>query len=307
MSVSKIVANRSEIIFLYDISYGNPNGDAIDNKPRIDEKNNYNIVTDVRLKRTIRDYLLKFKQLQVLIRKETEDGKVKTREKLIEEHMKNKKLDIDEIKEKYIDIRLFGGTFAIEDNNFALTGPVQFKFGRSLHRVSIEYIKGTTVLPSGEGKAQGTFWETYVLPYSLVCFYGVVNENVAKETSLTEQDIDYLLEAIYYGTNNLITRSKPSQQSRLLLQIIYKENNFHIGDLDKKIKLKLAEGIESEESIRSYEDYVLDFTQFLETIKNKKEKIKEIKYIINPNLRYVPDLIQELKNQNIPLSEIQIK
>ena len=54
--------NRSEILFLYDISDANPNGDPLDdNKPRLDEETEINIVTDVRLKRTIRDYLHDFK------------------------------------------------------------------------------------------------------------------------------------------------------------------------------------------------------------------------------------------------------
>ena len=53
--------NRSELVFLYDIRDANPNGDPDENKPRIDEETGINIVTDVRLKRTIRDYLHKFK------------------------------------------------------------------------------------------------------------------------------------------------------------------------------------------------------------------------------------------------------
>ena len=54
--------NRSEILFLYDIADANPNGDPLDdNKPRLDEENEINLVTDVRLKRTIRDYLHDFK------------------------------------------------------------------------------------------------------------------------------------------------------------------------------------------------------------------------------------------------------
>ena len=58
MEMSKI-ENRSEILFLYDIENANPNGDPNDeNKPRIDEETGKNIVTDVRLKRTIRDYLM---------------------------------------------------------------------------------------------------------------------------------------------------------------------------------------------------------------------------------------------------------
>ena len=60
--MSEIIKDRSEILFLYDIRDGNPNGDPMDeNKPRIDEETGVNIVTDVRLKRTIRDYLHDFR------------------------------------------------------------------------------------------------------------------------------------------------------------------------------------------------------------------------------------------------------
>lgn len=60
--MSELVKNRSEILFLYDVTDANPNGDPVDeNRPRIDEETGVNIVTDVRLKRTIRDYLINFK------------------------------------------------------------------------------------------------------------------------------------------------------------------------------------------------------------------------------------------------------
>lgn len=295
--MSNIIKNRSEILFIYDIENGNPNGDALDNKPRIDELTNYNIVTDVRLKRTIRDYLQDFKGREIFIRKERdENNNLKTRDEIFQGYK-----EIKEVINRCIDIRLFGGTFSIKNNNYALTGPVQFKFGRSLHKVDINYIKGTTVLPSAGERQQGTFWETYLLPYSLICFYGIINENAAKETQLTEEDVELLLEAIYYGTNNLITRSKPSQQSRLLLQIVYKQNNFHIGDLDKKIKLNLK--VEKDEYIRSYKDYELDLTELYNTLINNKDKIEKIRYIINPNLIYKP-YIDELKN-NINLEELR--
>ncbi|MCX7870017.1 MAG: type I-B CRISPR-associated protein Cas7/Csh2 [bacterium] len=295
--MSNIIKNRSEILFIYDIENGNPNGDALDNKPRIDELTNYNIVTDVRLKRTIRDYLQDFKGREIFIRKERdENNNLKTRDEIFQAYK-----EINEVINRCIDIRLFGGTFSIKNNNYALTGPVQFKFGRSLHKVDINYIKGTTVLPSAGERQQGTFWETYLLPYSLICFYGIINENAAKETRLTEEDVELLLEAIYYGTNNLITRSKPSQQSRLLLQIVYKQNNFHIGDLDKKIKLNLK--VEKDEYIRSYKDYELDLTELYNTLINNKDKIEKIRYIINPNLIYKP-YIDELKN-NLNLEELR--
>ena len=80
--MNEIVSNRSEIVFLYDIKDSNPNGDPLDeNKPRIDEETMLNIVTDVRLKRTVRDYLNDFRNEEIFIlgvKKKTE--KIKTKE-----------------------------------------------------------------------------------------------------------------------------------------------------------------------------------------------------------------------------------
>lgn len=71
-------------------------------------------------------------------------------------------------------MRLFGATTAVKDKMMILTGPVQFKYGKSLHRVNLMYVKGTTVMPSGEGREQGTFTEKYILPYSLIAFMGLL-------------------------------------------------------------------------------------------------------------------------------------
>jgi CRISPR-associated protein Csh2 len=66
--MSDILKNRSEILFLYDVTDANPNGDPMEeNRPRIDEETSINIVTDVRLKRTIRDYLRDFKNQNIFI------------------------------------------------------------------------------------------------------------------------------------------------------------------------------------------------------------------------------------------------
>jgi len=67
--MAETVKNRSEILFIYDIRDGNPNGDPLDeNKPRIDEETGINLVTDVRMKRTIRDYLHDIKNLEIFVR-----------------------------------------------------------------------------------------------------------------------------------------------------------------------------------------------------------------------------------------------
>lgn len=278
--------NRSEILFLYDVTDANPNGDPVDeNKPRIDEETGVNIVTDVRLKRTIRDYLYEYKGIEVFIREiRKEDGKLKTKEERLEEFKSNQ-----EVIEKCIDIRLFGATTAVEGKTMALTGPVQFKYGRSLHKVDLTYIKGTTVMPSGAEKTQGTFTEKYILPYSLIAFYGIVNDNVAKVQNipLTQEDIDYMLEAMWYGTKNLISGSKFGQVPRLLIQIVYKPDSyFYIGELNRRIRL--ISDIE-DEKIRDISQVKIDISALVKVLEENKAKIEKIRYKIDERLSLVKD------------------
>jgi CRISPR-associated protein Csh2 len=281
----EIIKNRSEILFLYDVKDANPNGDPVDeNKPRIDEETGVNIVTDVRLKRTVRDYLYEYKGQEVFIREiRKEDGKLKTKEERLDDFGDASIID------RCIDIRLFGSTTAVEDRTIALTGPVQFKYGRSLHKVDLTYIKGTTVMPSGAEKKQGTFTERYILPYSLIVFYGVVNENAAKTQGipLTEEDVDLMLDAIWNGTKNLISGSKFGQMPRLLSQIIYKENqNFHIGELDKLVSIKSEK---PDEAIRDISEVKIDITELIETLTKYKDKIEKIRFKCDDRAKFIKD------------------
>jgi len=318
MKMSEIIKNRSEILFIYDVTDANPNGDPADeNKPRIDEEIGINIVTDVRLKRTIRDHLHDFKNQEIFVREErNEDGKLKTKETIYDNYGSP-----DKVIEKCIDIRLFGGTFALKKKDgkkkkgkspepeeeelkeepteraFALTGPVQFKFGRSLHRVGEPtFVKGTTVMPSKEKKGAGTFTEAYVLPYSLIAFYGIINENAAQEanqgTKLKEADVELLLDGIWNGTKNLISRSKFGQIPRLLLQVVLKEKNYYIGELDHRIKLikKQKESKEiRDEGIRNVSEIQLDITSLGETLEKNKDKIDKIRYAKDKHLELIKD------------------
>jgi len=280
-----IVRNRSEILFLYDVKDANPNGDPVDeNKPRIDEETGLNIVTDVRLKRTIRDYLHDYKRKDIFVIEIRDDkGNLKTKEERLKDFKNNA-----EVIEKCIDIRLFGATTAVEDKTMALTGPVQFKYGRSLHKVDITYIKGTTVMPSSIEKKQGTFTERYILPYSLLAFYGVVNENAAQQQGikLTEEDILLMLEGIWNGTKNLISGSKFGQMPRLLMQVIYKAGDFYIGELDKCISLITDK---NHEAIRDIADVKIDVTNLIKSLNEHKEKIKKVRFKADKRLVFIKD------------------
>ena len=286
--MSEEIKNRSEILFIYDIRDGNPNGDPMDeNKPRIDEETGVNIVTDVRLKRTIRDYLHDFKGQEIFVREVVYDEKNHSIQTGIR-RAKNFENSAEKILKECIDIRLFGGVIPLEKDSITYTGPVQFKMGRSLHRVTMKHIKGTGAFASKEGSKQATFREEDFLPYSLISFYGIINENAAKHTHLTEDDINLLLEGIWNGTKSLISRTKAGQVPRLLLKVNYSKENYHIGDLDGM--LNLVSDI-PHENIRSPADYLIDLSDLIERLIAEKASIKDIEICANDRMLFIRDKI----------------
>jgi CRISPR-associated protein Csh2 len=262
------VDNRFEILFVYDVEEGNPNGDPLnEDRPRVDEKTGENIVTDVRLKRTVRDYFIdQYDEdgSRVFVRSaEKEDGTLKTREELIKDELGGQEVDLgdatkSDIKEalfsQYIDLRLFGATLAVEDVNIGQTGPTQFKMGRSFHEVDTRYIQQSVTLPSEESAEQGTFADRYDLPYSLIRFHGIVNENNAEETGLTYDDVHRLADGIWNGTKSLITHSKMEHKPQMLLLVEYEANNFHIGGLNNAVDIHSEK---DDTEIRSFADVEL--------------------------------------------------
>ena len=288
--------NRSEILFLYDIADANPNGDPLDdNKPRLDEETEINIVTDVRLKRTIRDYLQDFKGQGIFIKEiQDENGNIQDAKQRANDYsstegeydsLDDAKNDLKgNILKECIDVRLFGATIPIEvkvgrskkSSSVTLTGPVQFRMGRSLNKVEIQHIKGTGAFASGKGKDQKTFREEYILPNSLIAFYGVVNENAAKKTDLADEDIDLLLDGMWNGTKNLVSRSKFGQSPRCLIQIEYNEDNFFIGDLNNKISI--SHELDDDKKLRRISECEVDLSVLIDSIEENKDKIAKINY-----------------------------
>lgn len=288
--------NKSELLFLYDITDANPNGDPNDsNKPRIDEETGFNIVTDVRLKRTIRDYFMDYKGYNgkedgkdIFVREiQLEDKSIQTGKKRAD----NFKNDADMILNTCIDIRLFGGVIPLDKDSITYTGPVQFQMGRSLHRVNLNFIKGTGAFASKDKSKQKTFREEFILPYSFIAFHGIINNNAGEHTNLTQADIDLLIEGMWDGTKNLISRSKFGQMPRLLLKIDYKDN-FFIGDLHRLIKL---ESDKEDEQIRNLDDFKIDISRLKQKLELHKDKIASIKMRKDVNLV----LNEELKAEDL--------
>lgn len=318
--------NRSEILFLYDVADANPNGDPLDdNKPRLDEETEINIVTDVRLKRTIRDYLEEYKNQSLFVKEiKDEKGHIQDAKLRAKDYLEGEPKTLQQAKDimkanilkECIDVRLFGATIPVdvkigkksETSSITLTGPVQFRMGRSLNKVEIQHIKGTGAFASGEGKSQATFREEYILPYSLIGFYGIINEKTAEYTNLNAEDVDLLIDGIWNGTKNLISRSKFGQIPRVLIQIEYNEDYYFIGDLDKQVKL--VHDLDNDKLIRSINDYKIDLSKLLDLLELNKDKIAKINLKFDPNVNFVTcdtqDCIEKIKALGIEVNELDL-
>lgn len=284
------LTNKAELLFIYDVKDANPNGDPLDeNKPRIDEETGINIVTDVRLKRTIRDYLYDYKGFDgsngkdIFVRElpfgdaGIQDGKTRAMDF---------KGDSEEILSKCIDVRLFGGTIPLPNNSITFTGPVQFKMGRSLRPVIVKHIKGTGAFASKPGSKQSTFREEDIVYYSLIAFHGIVNPSAAKHTRATVEDIQLLLEGMWRGTKNLISRSKFGQMPRLLLKVNYNNPYYFIGDLERHVKIKTDM---PDEKIRDISEFHLDVTPLSEVFSQNADKIQSVDYLIDDRIQLISE------------------
>jgi len=276
-------AKQSEILFLWDGENWNPNGDMLNsNAPRYDEISRKALVSDVRIKRTIRDYL-ESKGFEIFV-KETEspkgglmDGKGR-----VSALVGSEKDKVEALIQKCIDVRAFGGVFPVDKETNNLTGSIQFKMSKSLNQTEVNYIKGTGAFASKETAQNKTFREEYQLSYALFATYGVVNALNSQNTKLTDTDVETIINALWFGTKNLISRSKFGQLPRFLLKITYREAGNYIGGLDNLLVLKTGKPQENE--IKSIEDYTIDFSKIKEELEKHSDKIEKIEYVSDGKL-----------------------
>ena len=285
---------KSEILFLYETSYNIPNGDPFTGEQRYDEETKKILVSDVRMKRYVRTYLEE-KGLPIYVSENTGAGKTDSKGVLtwIAENRNVKKLlDIAELLKDQIDVRLFGGISTLGDDakkikvdgkemkngHTQFTGPVQFALlNPSLNEVNLRMHQNTTHFTSKAENTQGSIGTTTLVPYSLMQIHGWVNPKVAEKTGMTEADLKLMYEGLWYGTSgdgSSHSRSKIGQNSVLLLEIEYAQNNQKIYGVDRLIELKPKNNKKGEE-LRSMDDYELDFSKLIAIAATEKvEKIK---------------------------------
>ena len=274
------IKNRYDFVVLFDVENGNPNGDPdAGNMPRVDPETGYGIVTDVCLKRKIRNYVETLKE-------DEEGNRIYIKENVplnrsdstaiealgIDKDLKKAKQKDPEIDAKlrdwmcahYYDIRTFGAvmtTFVKGALNCGqVRGPVQLSFARSVDPIVPQEVTITRIAITTEADAANKKTEMgskHIVPYGLYRAEGFVSANLARKTTgFSEEDLELLWQAILNMFENDHSAARGKMAVREL--IIFK----HDSELGNAPSYKLFDAVtvtrkEGVQIPRSYRDYTV--------------------------------------------------
>ena len=281
--MSELIKNRYEFVILFDVENGNPNGDPdAGNMPRVDPETGLGIVTDVCLKRKIRNYVETVKEDTSGYRIYVKDGVPLNRSDgeaylelgVTEKNVKEKKKADPDLDRKirdwmcknFYDIRTFGAvmtTFVKAALNCGqVRGPVQLGFARSVEPVVPQEITITRVAITTEADAEkkGTeMGRKYIIPYGLYRCEGYISANLARKvTNFSEDDLSLLWEAIL----NMFEHDHSAVRGKMAVRelIIFK----HDSELGCAPAWKLFDTVtvsrkdpQNTSPARSFQDYIV--------------------------------------------------
>ena len=229
------LSNRYDFVMLFDVENGNPNGDPdAGNTPRVDVETGYGIVTDVCIKRKIRNYVELVKDgapgYSILI-KPDKFLNAKFEEAYVAEGLKtrgNKKNKDNEKKaceymcRNYFDVRTFGAVMSTGDNPCGIVrGPVQINFARSISPINVQDVTITRQARTTEDRKETGDTEMgrkSIIPYALYRAEGYVSAALAnKSTDLSEEDLELLWTAII----NMFENDHSAARGKMCMRKLY--------------------------------------------------------------------------------------
>lgn len=285
--------NRYDFVLLFDVKDGNPNGDPdAGNLPRVDAETGRGLVTDVSLKRKVRNFV-------AITKDQSEKDKLAKGEKRYEIYVKEKAILNNQHKRAYVgigredalegegkkrkggdatddarkwmcanfyDVRTFGAVMSTGINCGQVRGPVQLTFGRSVDPIassehSITRMAVTT--PEEAEKQQGdnrTMGRKFTVPYGLYVAHGFVSSFLAKQTGFDESDLSILWEALAHMFEHDRSAARGEMTTRGLY--VFKHDselgNAHAHDLFARIQSKRRNGNNVARDFGDYEVLVND-------------------------------------------------
>lgn len=269
--------NRYDFVYFFDVKDGNPNGDPdAGNLPRVDAETGNGLVTDVCLKRKVRNYV-------GLLKNEQPPYEIYVKEKAVlnNQHERAYKalgidLSKDEGKRKggnkvddarvwmcknFYDIRTFGAVMTLAINCGQVRGPIQLTFARSVDQVvsSEHSITRMAVATETEAEKQGgdnrTMGRKFTIPYGLYRAHGFVSAPLARQTGFSQEDLDLFWEALQNMFENDRSAARGLMGARRL--VIFEHSslmgNASAQDLFDRVKAERA--TDSGKPARDFSDY----------------------------------------------------
>lgn len=272
-----MLENRYDFVMLFDVENGNPNGDPdAGNTPRVDVETGHGIISDVCLKRKIRNYVQLVKEdvpgYNILIKSDkalnTKFTEAYAAEGLPTGQKGKKADDVQKAREymcrNYYDVRAFGAVMSTGDDPCGIVrGPVQINFAKSISPVNIQDITITRqARTTVDREITGTteIGRKSIIPYGLYRAEGYVSAALANKTGLSEEDLTLLWQAVF----NMFENDHSAARGKMCMRQIYifKHDNIlgscpsHV--LFDKIKIRLKDGVETP---RAFSDYEISFDE----------------------------------------------
>lgn len=213
------LTNRIDFVYIFDVKDGNPNGDPdAANSPRVDAEDMHGIVTDVCLKRKVRNYVLTKCYDEETNR--VKDGfDIFIKERAVLDTLVNNQYEYTSVQEKstteekkaeakkqlcknYYDIRTFGQVIATSGKTDQVRGPIQLTFARSVDKITPRSFSITRMAVTTEQEAERqdgenrTMGRKATVPYGLYVCHGFISANLAKQTGFSEDDLALFFEAL---------------------------------------------------------------------------------------------------------------
>lgn len=261
--------NRIDFVYIFDVQDGNPNGDPdAGNLPRVDAETGMGIVTDVCIKRKVRNYVQVAKGLangydifvkeKAVLNKEIDkahdDAKVKAAQNKIAAARQY-------MCEHYYDIRTFGAVMSTGKNAGQVRGPIQLTFARSVNPVATSEHSITRIAVATPKEAESQNGENHTMgrkatiPYGLYVCHGFISANLAQQTGFTEDDLALFFDALknMFDLDRSAARGLMSAQKLIVFR--------HASELGNAPANKLFDLVKVEKTTndvpRSFKDYAV--------------------------------------------------
>lgn len=261
--------NRIDFVYIFDVQDGNPNGDPdAGNLPRVDAETGMGLVTDVCIKRKVRNYVqvakglangydIFVKEKAVLnneIDKAHDDSKVKAAQNKIAAARQY-------MCEHYYDIRTFGAVMSTGKNAGQVRGPIQLTFARSVNPVATSEHSITRIAVATPKEAESQNGENHTMgrkatiPYGLYVCHGFISANLAQQTGFTEDDLALFFDALknMFDLDRSAARGLMSAQKLIVFR--------HASELGNAPANKLFDLVKVEKTTndvpRSFKDYAV--------------------------------------------------